>query len=189
MAIKKKYGKILKNSTGTSSKKWIYKNSDQEKVSELCRRLNIPPLVATLLNHRNIQTVDEAKLFLDPNLSRLNNPFLLPDMEKAVVRVRQAINQNEKILVYGDRDVDGVTSTALLIRMFKNLGAQAEWIVPADEGYGLHNSVLERFRNKGLKAGIPFFFQLGKQTHRCKAIVQSTMRIGNFNIELPYQGC
>lgn len=132
-------------------KKWIYKNCDEAKVREMADRLGVSDMVARLLVNRNITCPKEAQNFLNPDLSRLHNPFLLPDVEKAVLRVRQAIDAKEKILVYGDRDVDGVTSIAILVRTLKNLGAEVCWTVPSNEGYGLHRSILERFAGEGVK--------------------------------------
>ncbi|OGR87214.1 MAG: single-stranded-DNA-specific exonuclease RecJ [Elusimicrobia bacterium RIFCSPLOWO2_01_FULL_60_11] len=85
-----------------------------------------------------------------PGLSDLHNAFLMPDMEKAVLRLRSAIDKKEKILIYGDSDVDGVTSIAILMRTLGNLGAAAEWVIPGAEGYGLHASILEKYRKEGV---------------------------------------
>lgn len=130
--------------------RWIYKNPDPEKVGEISSALGISTILSTLLVNRNITSVREAELFLNPDLYRLYSPFLLPDMEKAVFRVRQALDRKEKILVYGDRDVDGVTSIAILVRALKGLGAEVFWAIPQEEGYGLHRSILERYQKEGV---------------------------------------
>jgi len=131
-------------------KNWFYKRADPLKVKEISSVLGISPFLATLLVHRNVTDIHEAGRFIFSDISSLPNPFLLPDMEKAVMRVRQAIDAKEKILIYGDRDVDGVTSLAILVRTLKNLGAEILWAVPLKEGYGLQNSILERFRKQGV---------------------------------------
>lgn len=130
-------------------KQWIYKNAPSEKIQEL-RSLGISPVLATLLVNRNVD-LEQAKLFLNPDLSRLHNPFLLPDMEKAVLRLRQAIDRKEKILIYGDRDVDGVTALSILVRTLKGLGADVVWTIPTTEGYGLHRSILDKFKQEGVR--------------------------------------
>ena len=131
-------------------KNWIYKNTDSSKAAEIAQALGVHPIAASLLVNRGVSTVQEAKKFLKPDLSDLHNPFLMPDMEKAVLRLRQAIDKKEKILIYGDSDVDGVTSIAILVRTLRNLGAQAEWVIPGAEGYGLHASILEKYRKEGV---------------------------------------
>ncbi len=131
------------------TKKWAVKNPNPELLKKLSVELGITKTLAALLVNRKIDTVSSARRFLRQDLSSLHNPFLLPDMEKAVVRVRQAIDKKEKILVFGDRDVDGVTSITVLVRTLKSLGADVVWTVPSNEGYGLHNSLLEKFRNEG----------------------------------------
>lgn len=131
-------------------KEWIYKVPDPQKVQEISSALGVSHLLATLLVNRDVASLKEAELFLIPDLSRLHNPFLLPDMEKAVLRVRTAVDRKEKILIYGDRDVDGVTSLAILVRTLKGLNAEVVWTIPAEEGYGLHSSILERYKKEGV---------------------------------------
>lgn len=136
------------------NKTWVYKNSDPGKAREISSALASSEMLAALLLNRNIDSVKGALEFLNPDLSRLHNPFLLPDMEKAVLRARQAIDRKEKILVYGDRDVDGVTSIAVVVRTLKNLGADVTWTVPSTEGYGLHKPLLKKFRDEGARVVI-----------------------------------
>lgn len=131
------------------TKKWIYKSFNSEAARALSQNLGISKILAELLVNRGIDTLAAARVFLSQDLSALHNPFLLPDMEKAVVRIRQAIDRKEKILVFGDRDVDGVTSITVLVRTLKGLGADVVWTVPSNEGYGLHNSLLQKFRDEG----------------------------------------
>ncbi len=131
-------------------KNWTHKKADTKKVQALTEALKISPVVANLLIQRGIQTPREAEKFLNPTLEGMYNPFYLPDMEKAVLRLRSAIEAKEKILIYGDSDVDGVTSIAILARSLKNLGALVEWAIPGAEGYGLHISLLEKFKAQGV---------------------------------------
>lgn len=131
------------------TKKWTVKKPDPGLVKSLALELGVSKTLAALLVNRNLDSAARARRFLQHDLSSLHNPFLLPDMEKAVVRVRQAIENKEKILVFGDRDVDGVTSITVLVRTLKSLGADVVWTVPSNEGYGLHNSLLQKFRDEG----------------------------------------
>ena len=91
-------------------RKWILKESvDIEKADRLSAELGIDSVLATLLVHRGIETFDQARAFFRPDLSALHDPFLMADMDKAVDRLVRAVDNNEKILVYGDYDVDGTT--------------------------------------------------------------------------------
>src|SRR3989338_4877112 len=134
-----------------NQKKWIYKKVDQKKVEELSLQFGISPTLATLLLHRNIGSSNEVELFLNPDLAKLHNPFLLPNMEKAVVRVRHAMESHEKILIFGDRDVDGVTSIAILVRTLKGLGADVLWTIPAEDSHGLSKKIIEKYKEEGVK--------------------------------------
>ena len=131
-------------------KNWIHKGTDVPKAAEIAQALGVHRAVAGILVNRGASTAAEAEKFLKPTLSDLHNPFLMPDMEKAVLRLRAAIDKKEKILIYGDSDVDGVTSIAILMRTLGNLGARVEWVIPGAEGYGLHASILEKYRKEGI---------------------------------------
>ena len=89
---------------------------DQEKQYEIANALGVSPLVAALLMARGVTTVEKAKAFLHPSAGDLHDPRNLPDMDKAVNRIAEAIDRNEKICIYGDYDVDGVTSVAVIYR-------------------------------------------------------------------------
>src|SRR3954471_23282259 len=92
--------------------RWTYKKSDEEKTNALQLALKVHPVICKLLVERGIETYDEAKKFFRPELSELHDPFLMKDMDKAINRISEAIAHNEKILIYGDYDVDGTTSVA-----------------------------------------------------------------------------
>ncbi|MDO8886721.1 single-stranded-DNA-specific exonuclease RecJ [Candidatus Oleimmundimicrobium sp.] len=123
--------------------------------SEVCnllsKELGISKIVAGLLVNRNITSSEEAKLFLYPSLSHLNNPFLMSGMSLAVNRIKTAISKNEKITVYGDFDVDGITSTALVVSVLKKLEADVNFYIPSrfEEGYGLNKSALKKLEEAG----------------------------------------
>ena len=91
-------------------KKWKIKETDKQIVNNLADSLGVSQSIAHLLVIRGVTTFDEAKQFFRPDFSQLHNPFLMKDMQKAVDRIKTAIEKNEKILVYGDYDVDGTTS-------------------------------------------------------------------------------
>ena len=121
-------------------KRWVYPSpSSPEKVNELGTALNINPFLTTILIQRGIDSFDKAKAFFRPSLDLLHDPFLLTDMDKAVERIHQAVINQEKILVYGDYDVDGTTSVALMYRYLKTFYTHCEYYIPDryKEGYGV----------------------------------------------------
>ena len=121
-------------------KKWIVKELDLASQKKLVDELDIPPIVAQLLINRSITHPREAHRFLNGSLSSLHNPLLLKGMKRAVARIRRALSRGEKILVYGDYDVDGITSVALVSQVLKNLGGNIIEYIPnrLEEGYGLN---------------------------------------------------
>ena len=119
---------------------------EQELQQQLERELNISSAAARMLVVRGIQTADEARAFVRPSLDNLHDPFLMKDMNKAVERLHQAITQGEKILIYGDYDVDGTTAVALMYRFLQNLASNLspltfslDYYIPDryTEGYGV----------------------------------------------------
>ncbi len=130
----------------------IREKNNPYKVEEIAQSLRISPLTAELLIYRGIKTVEEARKFINPSLFSLNSPFSLPDMKKAKERIEKAINDNEKILLYGDYDVDGITGVALLYYFFQSKGIKPEVYIPhrREEGYGFHREVVENFSHKGV---------------------------------------
>ena len=121
-------------------KKWIIKNAaDHEIVSRLASELGIDPVLAELLVQRGVSTFQEARGFFRPDLSNLHDPFLMKDMDKAVERIRKAILSQEKILVYGDYDVDGTTAVSLVYSFLNRISANVDFYIPDryDEGYGV----------------------------------------------------
>jgi len=116
-----------------------YFKPDSELVTRLSRDLNCHPLLATLLSARGITTAQEAQAFLNPSFNELTDPFQIKDMDKAVQRIFTAVASKEKILIFGDFDADGVTSTALLSDFLEYCGANISWYIPhrINEGYSL----------------------------------------------------
>ena len=121
-------------------KKWILKDvADGETVARLSSELGIDPVLARLLVQRGIGTFQEARAFFRPSLDNLHDPFLMKDMDKAVERVEAAVRSGEKILVYGDYDVDGTTAVSLVYSFLQRLTRNVDFYVPDryDEGYGV----------------------------------------------------
>jgi single-stranded-DNA-specific exonuclease len=135
----------------TSHKKWSTQTPDPDLISALAHEYH--PTLATLLVNRNILTLDQSKDFLTPRLSNLHDPSLLPGMAEATHRILRAIDQNQTILVHGDYDVDGVTGTALLVRLFEHLGASVTWHVPNrfTDGYAFGDHSVEKAKATGAK--------------------------------------
>ncbi len=132
-------------------KKWEIRPQHHEVQQILAPELGISPLLSQLLASRNIKTPEEAEIFLSPKLSNLHSPFLMKDMEKAVDRICGAIKDGERIILYGDYDVDGVTGISLLFLFLKELGAQVSFFIPGriEQGYGLHEQVLQEIAKQG----------------------------------------
>jgi len=120
-------------------KKWTYKSIDKEKLANLQTSLKINPILLELLIQRGIYSYEEAKDFFRPQLDMLHDPFLMKDMDKAVRRIIEAIENNEKILIYGDYDVDGTTSVALVYQFLSDIHSETDFYIPNryDEGYGV----------------------------------------------------
>src|SRR5450432_1775966 len=116
----------------------------------LASQLKIPPLLAQCLLNRGFSEPMAIESFLRPRLKNLADPFLLPNMYKAVERLLRARAQNEPLVIFGDYDVDGVTSTALLIEVLRGLGWKVDFYLPnrMDEGYGLSTDGVENCLKK-----------------------------------------
>jgi single-stranded-DNA-specific exonuclease len=113
--------------------------------------LGISEVTARLLFNRDITGIDEARAFLNPSLDQLNDPFLLQDMDKAVKRIKEALSEGEKIVVYGDYDADGITSSSILSLYLRSLGGDVDVYIPSrqEEGYGLHLEALKSIKSRG----------------------------------------
>ncbi len=120
--------------------KWIFKNpASFESISSIQKKINVSPVLAQLLVERNIRTPDEIHNFFNPNLKNLHDPYLMRDMEKAVMRITTALRDGENILIYGDYDVDGTTGVSILYEALFKLGGKVSFYIPnrMTEGYGL----------------------------------------------------
>lgn len=133
-------------------KRWVLnKKEDTELVGQLSKALNINRGLANLLVQRGVTTYNEAKLFFRPELSQLHDPFLMKDMDKAVNRILKAIDKGEKIMVYGDYDVDGTTAVSLVYSFLKQFYRKVEFYIPDryTEGYGVSYIGIDAAVNSG----------------------------------------
>ena len=133
-------------------KLWKISPFDKNEALQLQRQYELPGIVAMLLQIRNVKTEEEIVDFLQ-NESRIDDPFIILDMDKACARVRRAIDGEELICVYGDYDADGVTSTALLYSYLEAMGARVIYYIPSreTEGYGMHIAAVDTLHEKGVQ--------------------------------------
>lgn len=127
-------------------KRWVLKEIPNEtSISRLIQQLNISKILATILAQRGVDTFDKAKSFFRPSLDELHDPFLMKDMDHAVKRLNVAIKNQEKILIYGDYDVDGTTSVALVYGFLKKYYDNLDFYIPDryKEGYGVSDLAVQ----------------------------------------------
>ena len=134
-------------------KRWVVKpQGNPEAVAAMTAATGISPVLANLLVQRGIDTLEKAKKFFNPQLSDLHDPFLMKDMDKAVERVERAVRNREKIMVYGDYDVDGTTAVALVYKFLRQIGHKDLLFYIPDrytEGYGISTKGIDHAARKG----------------------------------------
>ncbi len=133
---------------------WVIKeNVDNEFVSTLSKELNISPILSSMLVKRDIKTFDQAKTFFRPNFEMLHDPFLMKDMSIAVERIQKAIEKKESVMIFGDYDVDGTSSVALLSSYLEALGLYVTKYLPdrKNEGYGISINAIDNALKKKQK--------------------------------------
>ncbi len=125
-----------------AEKTWVYSNNPVSDVDIISKRAGISPLLAKLFLSRGINDINYILDFINPSLNSLNDPFLLKDMDKAVERILKSIEKKEKVLIYGDYDVDGTTATSILYNFIKTLDVCVDYFIPnrLEDGYGLSES-------------------------------------------------
>src|SRR2546426_8440843 len=131
---------------------WVlHPSRDLDRARALCRELDAPLPVAQALINRGIEGAGLARRFLEPSLDDLHDPLQLLDLDRAVDRIRRATEGGEKILIHGDYDVDGITSTFLLYTALRDLGARVEYRIPhrTKDGYGLSVDAVTEARRRG----------------------------------------
>ena len=133
------------------SKRWIFSPPNKSLQTEIASKLKISHLLAQVLINRGITDIVSARSFLQPQIAALGDPSLLPDIEKASVRINEAVRKKEKIVIYGDYDVDGLSATALMYRCLKLVGAEVSYYIPErlEEGYGLNTDAIKKLKEGG----------------------------------------
>ena len=126
------------------NKKWEFYEENDEKIINIAKKHNISELLTKILINRGITEDKEIDTFLNPTRNDFYDPYLMPDMEKAVERIIKAINSQEKVMIYGDYDVDGITSITVLKKFLEERGLQTGHYIPnrLEEGYGLNENAI-----------------------------------------------
>jgi len=140
------------NSFSRVHEKIVIRSADEATVALLEKELSIPRALAQVLSARNLKTFEACKTFFRPDASQFHDPFLFEQMERVVSRIDKAIAAGEKIIVYGDYDVDGITSTVLMIRVLTALGANCTYFLPnrLTDGYGLSEEGIRKIADSGV---------------------------------------
>ncbi|HEX7535316.1 MAG TPA: hypothetical protein VF343_08665, partial [Syntrophales bacterium] len=127
---------------------WRLSEGDREIEDMLAKELQLHRIVSQILTSRRILTPEDANRYLYPSLDNLHNPLLMKDMQKGVQRLIRAINDREKVVIYGDYDADGVTSVAVLLKFLLDIGHIVTYYIPdrIKEGYGLNGPAIDRMK-------------------------------------------
>ena len=136
------------------NQRWQIAATNPEASLTLANLMNISPIISQLLINRGMETPENAKIFLDPESLNLPSPLEeFPDLAASVELLEIAIANQDKIAICGDYDADGMTSTALLLRSLRALGANVDYAIPSrmHDGYGINNRIVEEFHNEGVK--------------------------------------
>lgn len=130
-------------------KVWNIKKYNEEEIDKISNKYNISKCLAKLLKAREVEDID---MYLNGTLKDLRDPFLLKDMQKIVERIKLAINKKEKICIYGDYDVDGITSITIMYKFLSDLGLDVMYYLPdrLQEGYGVNNEALDKIKKEGV---------------------------------------
>lgn len=133
------------------NKKWEFYEADSDVISKIEKEYGLPELIAKVLVNRNITEDREIEVFLNPTRNDFHDPFLMPDCEIAVERILRAIENKEKTIIYGDYDVDGITSITVLKQFLAERGLEVDYYIPnrLDEGYGLNKPAIQQIAEKG----------------------------------------
>ncbi len=136
-------------------KTWVYRNEEYDKnaVIETAEKLSVSPVLLTLLYNRGIYNPEDMRTFMSKSLKLVHDPLGLPDMDKAAERIYKAVTNNEKIYIYGDYDVDGITSTAIIYKYLLSHGADVSYYIPdrVEEGYGMNILAINKISKTGCK--------------------------------------
>ena len=132
-------------------KKWTLIHRGKPGVTDETEKFKLSPEISQILENRNINSEEEIKLFTNPSLDYLRDPFLMKDMGKAAERIKKAIELNERVWIYGDYDVDGVSSTSVLLTYFRSINFNVKYYIPnrLEEGYGINKEAIEYISSEG----------------------------------------
>ena len=133
------------------NKKWEVNEADEILINKISDEFNVSRLVASIIANKGLKDSSEIEVFLHPRRSDFHNPFLMPDMEIAVNTIIKAIENHEKVAIYGDYDVDGITSSTVLKRFLSERGLETDVYIPNRlyEGYGLNNNEINEIAKTG----------------------------------------
>ena len=133
------------------NKKWTLKHKGKVNETDLSKKINISPEISQILKNRGIDNEKDAEIFMNPSLEYLRDTFLMKDMKKATDRIKKAIENKERIYIYGDYDVDGVSSTSILFLYFKSIDFPVKYYIPnrLEEGYGINEEAIKKIHNDG----------------------------------------
>lgn len=135
------------------NKKWTLKHKGEVEKDELSDKIKISPEISQILKNRGIKDERDSEIFMNPSLDYLRDPFLMKDMDKAVERIKKSINNNESIFIYGDYDVDGVSSTSILCLYFESIDYPVSYYIPnrLEEGYGINEEAIRKIHEQDCK--------------------------------------
>ena len=133
-------------------KKWEFYNSDEKLVDEICERYNLNKVIGKIIVNRHVVNDEDVRIFITPTRDDFHNPFLFKGMDIAVERIIKAIKNKEKILIYGDYDVDGITSTTVLKKYLMDRGISVDTYIPnrLHEGYGLNKNAINTIKERNI---------------------------------------
>lgn len=133
-------------------KKWEFYNSDEKLVDEICERYNLNKVIGKIIVNRHVVNDEDVRIFITPTRDDFHDPFLFKGMDIAVERIIKAINNKEKILIYGDYDVDGITSTTVLKKYLMDRGISVDTYIPnrLHEGYGLNKNAIDTIKERNI---------------------------------------
>ncbi|WP_122639187.1 single-stranded-DNA-specific exonuclease RecJ [Romboutsia sp. Marseille-P6047] len=133
------------------NKKWTLKHKGKVEKDELSEKIKISPEISQILKNRGIEDEKDSEIFMNPSLDYLRDPFLMKDMKKSVERIQKAIENKENIFIYGDYDVDGVSSTSILYLYFDSINYPVSYYIPnrLEEGYGINEEAIRKIHEQG----------------------------------------
>ena len=133
-------------------KKWEFYNSDEKLVDEICEKYNLNKVIGKIIVNRHVVNDEDVRIFITPTRDDFHDPFLFKGMDIAVERIIKAINNKEKILIYGDYDVDGITSTTVLKKYLIDRGIPVDTYIPnrLHEGYGLNKNAIDTIKERNI---------------------------------------